>query len=286
MRTAHVNDIELEYDVVGRGEPLLMIHGSNLATGLVPLAAALALEAPAFQLLRYHRRGMAGSSGRDSSLGVQQQAADALGLLDALGVPSAHVVGYSYGAVIALEVALSAPDRVRSLALLEPILTEVPSGQEFLAGMNPVMSLYAAGDFAGAVQATFAGLGGPGWRELVATAGPDALELAVRDAGIFYRVEEPAMATWILDATRAAAVRSPVLSVIGTRSRPFFTEGRQLLHQRFARCVDADIPNANHLLHLQAPKAIAAAMADFLAGAGQQARSTSRQASAPSSRSA
>jgi len=48
MRTAHVNDIEIEieYEVIGQSEPLLLIHGSNLATGLAPMAAALAVEGP------------------------------------------------------------------------------------------------------------------------------------------------------------------------------------------------------------------------------------------------
>jgi 3-oxoadipate enol-lactonase len=264
MRTAHVNDIDIEYEVIGQSEPLLLIHGSNLATGLAPMAAALAVKAPSLQLVRYHRRGMAGSGGRGWPISVQQQAADALGLLDALGLPSAHLLGYSAGAVIALETALSAPARVRSLALLEPILTEVPGWHEFMAGMEPVMSLYAAGDMAGAASTTFAGLGGPGWRELLATAGPDALDLAIRDTELFYRAELPSLTTWTLDETRAAAVRSPVLSVIGTQSGPFFKEGRQLLHQRFAQCTDADIPGANHLLQLQAPELIAAAVADFL----------------------
>jgi pimeloyl-ACP methyl ester carboxylesterase len=262
MKKASV--IDIEYEIIGQGEPLLLIHGSNLATGLAPLAAALALKAPSLQLVRYHRRGMAGSGGRGWPISVQQQAADALGLLDALGLPSAHVLGYSYGAVIALETALSAPARVRSLALLEPILTEVPGAQEFMAGMEPVMSLYAAGNMVGAVTSTFAGLGGQHWRELVATAGPDALDLAVRDTELFYRAECPSLTTWTLDQTRAAALHSPVLSVIGTHSGPFFKEGRQLLHQRFAWCTDADIPGATHLLNLQAPELIAAAVADFL----------------------
>jgi pimeloyl-ACP methyl ester carboxylesterase len=122
------------------------------------MAAAPAVEAPSLQLVRYHRRGMAGSGGRGWPISVQRQTADALGLLDALGLPSAHLLGYSYGAVIALETALSAPARVQSLALLEPILTEVPGVHEFMAGMEPVMSLYAAGDMAGAASTTFAGL--------------------------------------------------------------------------------------------------------------------------------
>jgi pimeloyl-ACP methyl ester carboxylesterase len=99
---------------------------------------------------------------------------------------------------------------------------------------------------------------------LVATAGPDALDLAVRDTELFYRAEAPSLTAWTLDETRAAAVRSPVLSVLGTRSEAVFKEGRQLLHQRFAQCTDIDIPGANHLLNLQAPELIATAVADLL----------------------
>lgn len=188
MRTAHVNDIEIEYEVIGQGEPLLLIHGSNLATGLAPLAAALAVEAPSLQLVRYHRRGMAGSGGRGWPISVQQQAADALGLLD---------------------------------ALLEPILTEVPGAQAFMAGMEPVMSLYAAGDMAGAASTTFAGLGGPGWRELVATAGPDALDLAVRDTELFYRAEAPSLTTWTLDRHAQPPYRARCCRCSGPRAGPF-----------------------------------------------------------------
>ncbi|HEY0812521.1 MAG TPA: alpha/beta hydrolase [Pseudonocardia sp.] len=264
MKTAHVNEIDIEYEVIGHGEPLLLIHGSNLATGLAPLAAALTVETPSLQVVRYHRRGMAGSGGRCWPITVQQQAADALGLLDALGLPSAHLLGYSYGAVIALETALSAPARVRSLALLEPILTEVPSGPEFMARMGPILTHYAAGAMADAVSMTFAGLAGPDWRELVSTAGPDAVDLAVRDTEMFYRAEWPILTSWTLDQLRAAALQNPVLSVMGTQSGAFFEEGRQLLHQRFAQCANADIPGANHLLNLQAPELIAAAVTHFL----------------------
>lgn len=85
-------------------------------------------------------------------ISVGQQAADALGLLDALRLPYAHILGYSYGATVAIEAALIAPERLRSLILLEPILTEVPSAREFLGSMARVMGRYAAGDMAGAVN--------------------------------------------------------------------------------------------------------------------------------------
>lgn len=261
MKTAPVNGIEIEYEISGSGEPLLLIHGSNLATGLAPLAASLADAAPSHQIVRYHRRGMAGSSGRTWPIGVEQHAADALGLLDALGLPSAHLIGYSYGGLIAIAAALSAPKRIRALTLLEPTLIKVPGGPKFAVGMEQVLDRYAAGDLTGAVTATFAGLAGPDWPALVATAGPRAFDQAVRDAELFYRDEWPSINAFELDAGQAAAYTGPVLSVVGTRSGSFFLEGRRLLHERFADCTDADIPGANHLLNLQAPTLIATAIA-------------------------
>jgi pimeloyl-ACP methyl ester carboxylesterase len=265
VNTAHVNGVALAYETIGSGEPLLLIHGSNLATGLARLAAVLAREAPRLGLVRYHRRGMGGSTAVGAASSVDLDASDALGLLDSLGLPSAHVLGYSYGGVVALEAALMAPSRIRSLILLEPVLLEVPSGAAFLAAMAPVMSRYADGDMAGAVSATFEALGGNRWRDLVATAGPDALEIAVRDTALFYRAELPALNTWRFDATRATVMHRPVLSVLGSDSGQFFGEGRQLLHERFPHCIDADIPNVNHLLNLQAPQHIANQVASFLA---------------------
>jgi pimeloyl-ACP methyl ester carboxylesterase len=264
MKTAHVNDIDIQFELTGQGEPVLLIHGSNIATGLRPLAAALERRTSSLNLVRYHRRGVGRSGGRSGPFSAEQDAADALGLLNAIGLPSAHIVGYSYGATVAIEAALTAPDRIRSLVLLEPILREVPSASRFFSGMQHVMDRYAAGDMAGAVTATFTALGGDNWRGLVATAGPDAFDAAVRDTEIFYRGERPSLDAWTFDPARATAVKAPVLSVLGTRSGPFFDEGRRLIHQRFPQCADADIPGANHLLNLQDPGAIAAHVAHFI----------------------
>jgi pimeloyl-ACP methyl ester carboxylesterase len=64
--------------------------------------------------------------------------------------------------------------------------------------------------------------------------------------------------------TKAAAISCPMLSVLGGRSSPLFVEGRRLLHARFPACQDADIDGATHLLQMQAPGPVAAAIAAFL----------------------
>jgi hypothetical protein len=54
------------------------------------------------------------------------------------------------------------------------------------------------------------------------------------------------------------------VSVLGSRSSPLFVQSRQLLHAWFPACQDADIAGATHLLQMQAPAAVAAAIAAFL----------------------
>ena len=102
-----------------------------------------------YRLIRYHRRGYAGSSKPEpgASVSIGKQAADAVALLRHLRIERAHIVGHSYGGVIALQLALDAPQVVHSLTLLEPARVGfVPSGQEFgKQTMEPALARYRAG---------------------------------------------------------------------------------------------------------------------------------------------
>jgi pimeloyl-ACP methyl ester carboxylesterase len=62
-------------------------------------------------------------------------------------------------------------------------------------------------------------------------------------------------------AVQAAAVACPVLSVLGSNSSPLSVEGHRLLHAWLPACQDADIVGATHLLQMQAPGPVAAAIA-------------------------
>jgi len=98
------------------GEPLLLIqglsgsHASWGETFLDALGAGL-------DLIAYDHRGIGTSASIDGPFKIADLAADAAGLLDALGLDSAHVVGISMGGMIAQELALAAPERVRTLTL-------------------------------------------------------------------------------------------------------------------------------------------------------------------------
>jgi pimeloyl-ACP methyl ester carboxylesterase len=263
MGHAKVNGVELEYEVVGSGEAVLFIHGAHIADALRPLVTEPALER--FQRIRYHRRGLGGST-RPVAAGptsVAVQAGDAVGLLDHVGADRTHVVGHSWGGAISLELAAQHPTRVASLVLLEPPFLTTPAGAAFGRALAPLIERYQAGDAEGAVHGFLALVGDRNWREAIDKTVPGGTAQAVKDAATFFETELPGP-TWTFGSEQAAAITCPVLSVLGSESSPLFVEGRQLLHAWFPDCRDADIAGATHLLQMQAPEPVAAAIAAFL----------------------
>jgi pimeloyl-ACP methyl ester carboxylesterase len=110
----------LSHTIRGDGPPIIFIQGVGVSgSGWEPQVDFLAQH---FRCLTFDNRGIGLSqppdSGHLASLTVPQMAGDALALMDAQGWESAHVAGHSMGGLIALEIALQARERVRSLALL------------------------------------------------------------------------------------------------------------------------------------------------------------------------
>jgi pimeloyl-ACP methyl ester carboxylesterase len=118
MSIAHVNGIDIYFEEHGDtgAEPVLMIMGYG-GNGLV-WAPQLRALAPCYRVITYDNRGSGRSSQPPGPYTIPQMAGDAAALLDHLGIDAAHVVGASMGGMIAQELALRHPSRVRSLALL------------------------------------------------------------------------------------------------------------------------------------------------------------------------
>jgi pimeloyl-ACP methyl ester carboxylesterase len=262
MERANVNGIELEYDRQGPGDPVLLIHGALIPDAMRPLGGQDALES--FELICYHRRGFAGSSRPPGPTTIPEHAADAIGLLDQLGIDRAHVAGHSSGAAIAVEMAATEPARVRSLALLEPPYLAGAAGDAFMEAMAPIVERHGGGDTAGAVADFFELISDPHWRDTIERTIPGGVAQAEKNAATSFEIELAAVGGWSFGPERAVAVACPVLSILGTATAPLFVESRQLLHEWFAHCVDADIPGTTHLLQMEAPAAVAAALAQFL----------------------
>ena len=168
MDRAEVNGVELEYEVRGAGEPVLLID-MLIADCFVPLLSEPAL-ADRYQLIRYHKRGWVGSTHTPPPVSIADHAADAAALLDHLGVRRAHIAGHSTGASIGAQLALDHPEKVHTLTLLEPTLVSLPLGEAFLEAAGPVFEAYGSGDHSGAFAMFVAAASGLDWERVPSAA--------------------------------------------------------------------------------------------------------------------
>ena len=263
MDRCRAGDVEIAYRVVGQGEPVLLIHPSLGADWFIPLERVAALT-DRYQLISFHRAGYGGSSSPSGPVGFADYARHGEALLRHLGIGAAHVVGHSNGGPVALQLAVQAPTTVASLALLEPTLAVPSIGRS--DGVRLSFQRYADGDKAGAVDAFLAAVAGVDCRAVLSRELPGGWEQAVADADTFFAVEAPATFAWEFGDDDAARIRQPVLSVTGADSlatSPVRREVAELLLRWFPRADTYVLPGANHLLQVQNPTDLAAALAAF-----------------------
>jgi pimeloyl-ACP methyl ester carboxylesterase len=263
----NVDGAVLEYEVIGTGEPVVLIHGALLAEAYAPLCAEPTLTAHS-RLVRYHRRGYAGSSRVAAPFSIAQQAADCLAVLRHLGIERAHVVGHSSGGMMALRLALDAPEVVHSLVLLEPALMDVPSGALLGEVFGQVLHRYSAGDKAGAVDSFLRWAIGQAYRTWLDPMNPGAVDQMVADADTFFEVELPSLQEWFLTREDARRITQPVLGVFGSESASIWPGWREVQERLCEWVPQTDLfvlAGANHALEEKDPRGVAEAMVPFLA---------------------
>jgi len=115
MPREHVGDIDIHYEIHGEGEPILLIAGYTSSSG------GWFLQTPAlasqYSVVAFDNRGTGQTDKPDEPYTVDTMADDAVGLLDALGIDAAHILGASMGGRIAQNIAIRHPQKVLSLIL-------------------------------------------------------------------------------------------------------------------------------------------------------------------------
>lgn len=272
------DDVELTYELGAGGDRIVLVHASPFVSWYVPLVEQLT----EFSTLRYRRRLRGSGGGEYRPLTVAEDAATCGTLMDHVGWQAAHVVGHSYGALVALELAIDAPERVRSVALLEPAARGISSSEQVAAALAPVAAAYRSGDKAGAVDGFLRHVCGDGYRAVLDRAIPGAFGEALGEADLFFQAEMPAVQQWSFGPGDAERVTQPVLNVLGAQSAPRFVEGSDLIQSWFPRAQRLWVPDAGHLLMVQNPTGLAQGLRDFFATQSPPAPPTAAGAGAVS----
>jgi len=137
-RETRVNGVRLEYDLQGIGDPLVLIHGAqgdrSMFAGIAPKFAAQ------YRVLTFDQRGSGLSEKPDMEYSMAMLADDTAALMDQVGFSSAHIIGVSMGGMIAQELVLRHPQKVRRLVLG----CTTPGGPKSIAlGGGPLAQAYS-----------------------------------------------------------------------------------------------------------------------------------------------
>jgi pimeloyl-ACP methyl ester carboxylesterase len=266
LERARTDGVELEYEVSGTGEPVVFIHGAFIADTFRPLLAEPSL-AGHYRLILYHRRGYAGSSRASEPVSVARQAADCRALLRHLDVERAHVMGHSYGAIVALQLALDTPSVVRSLALLEPGLMVGASAQGYRESLARGAQRYREAG-AEVVVDEFLQARWPGYRATLDRVLPGAFAQALADAGTWFEREVSGQLGWQFSEAEVRRISQPTLSVLGGESDALwsrFGETHRLLLAWLPHAEGFVLPGTTHFMQLEDPRGMAEALAAFWA---------------------
>jgi pimeloyl-ACP methyl ester carboxylesterase len=116
MPKVKVDDIQMHYEVKGRGFPLVMIMGMmrTMETWDPRLVEGLSKH---FKLVLFDNRGVGRTDICKGDYTIRRFADDTAGLMNALGISKAHVLGISMGGMTAQELALNYPEKVSKLVL-------------------------------------------------------------------------------------------------------------------------------------------------------------------------
>jgi pimeloyl-ACP methyl ester carboxylesterase len=258
----------LYYEVTGRGDPLVLVHGSwgdhNSWQSVVP-----GLE-DSFQVLTYDRRGHSQSDDSPGQGYRLQDEEDLAALMTALDLAPAHVVGNSSGASIALGLAARRPELMLSLMAHEPALMGIVAGdaelrpliQDLDQKISGVLAHLEAGDMSGGTRRFVEEVAyGPGtWDRLP----EETRKTFINNAPTF--LDEQRDPRWgHLDLSKLSTFSRPILLTYGGQSPPWFPKIIKKLAGAVDHAEQVTLSGAGHAPHRTHPSLYVRPLKRFVA---------------------
>ena len=194
MATIRANDLDIGYDVVGAGPPIVMLHGAT-SLGREDFAAQIPLFSKAFLLHLPDARGH-GRTHWDAADGFRYDwlVEDLIAFTDALGLRTFHLVGFSMGAMTALQFASRHPERIRTLVAIGITTQREPRTAVVRGLMKPAKIEAEDPDWAARLARRHdAGQGVGGWQRLLPAIAADVAAQPLMGPGDLHRIDAPTM---------------------------------------------------------------------------------------------
>ena len=261
MARVRVNDVELAYDLYGAGDPVVLIHGAQGGRGMY--ASLVAALAPEYQVLTFDQRGIGESEKPDIPYSIAMLADDTVALMDHVGFSSAFIFGASMGGMIAQELALRHPKRVRGLVL----------GCTTCGGPHAIMQMGDDASKAYSTENMTEEERGRAFAEAIYTKGyidrhPEVIQEAIEsrkqqplDPAAFRRRMEAAMSFDTYD--RLPQISSPTLIIVGKQDATIPSDNSKILKDRIPGAQLIVLDPAGHLFWEEQPEQVHKALKTF-----------------------
>lgn len=270
LHKIQVNGVELAYVEAGKGEPLVLIHGTLDDYRIwKPQFDELSRK---FRVIAYSRR----MHWPNATRGVPdytrpQHADDLIALIEALQLGPAHLVGHSVGALVAGIAAAKKPGIARSLVLIEPaappFIPKSPAGkkaiEEFRGMVVSATQRYLKGEKEASAREFLEALFSPVKYETLSESHRRAIGQNLDSYIATLQDESGRTAFTCEDARKIAA---PVLLLGAEKSIAFFRQILGNMHPCFSRARREQIALTGHGMLFQKPAEVAKAVSDFLSG--------------------
>jgi pimeloyl-ACP methyl ester carboxylesterase len=256
-----VYDMVVGYSTFGSGYPLVMITGFSGTMDMWDPSFVSRLS-DEYRVIVFDNRGMGETTPGDSAFTIERFADDTAGLMEALGIERAHVLAWSMGTEIALELVLRHPDRVDRLVLYggDCQMNLCPPSPEVLAalydtsgtpedrGERMLMHLFPAEWLAANKESVISLFSG-----FSETSSPASIQK-----------QAEAMDSWRGALDRLELIETPTLLVTGTEDVLTPPRNSIILHEGLPNSELLEIENAGHGLMYQYPERLSEAVLSFL----------------------
>jgi 3-oxoadipate enol-lactonase len=263
VERARINGVELAFELRGIGAPIVMIHG---AQGDQTMFAGLAATfAEKYRVVTFDQRGSGLSEKPDVPYSMAMLADDTAALMDHVGIAQAHVIGVSMGGMIAQELVLRHPQKVRSVVLG---CTTAGGSTAVRAGGTALANAYST-------QPMTAEERGKALAEAAFSKGYLAQHPEVITSMIESRRQRPIDSTAFARRMKAAAdhdtydrlpqIKCPTLVIAGADDALIDPENSFIVTNRIEGANMVIFEPAGHCFWLEQPEQTHTAIADFLA---------------------
>ncbi len=260
--TASINGATLYYELVGEGEPLVLVHAGIADSRMWD--AQIEVFAQRYRVIRYDMRGF----GKTAMVkGPYSHHEDLRSLLDYLGVRRAHLVGCSMGGATVLDFALRFPERVAALVLVGSAVSGFEVDVERSKQWDELVAADEAGDLERVSELEVQiWVDGPGRepedvdttvRDLVGEMNLIALKNEAFGHGEELPPEQPTV-------DRLVEIRAPSLVIVGDLDQPWTIARVDLLERKLPKVRKVVMPGVAHLPNMERPEEFNRIVLDFL----------------------